>query len=81
MLTAPRQADLNAVVADILERYPDSDGATPWDIEFGFLGDETVLFQIRPFVLGGTTLAELSAMDAEMLRGAATPVPLDGAAR
>ena len=80
-VTESRLTDLSEVVAQIQRRYPDADGGTPWDIEFGFVGDETILFQIRPFVLGGSTLAELAAMDEQMLAGAAAAGPLDGEPR
>ena len=83
LLTPARLADLRKVIDEIHERYPDdAESRTPWDIEFGFLGDDTVLFQIRPFVLGGdTALDELRAMDERVLAGSSEPVALGGVVR
>jgi len=83
LLTPARLADLGRVIAEIHARYPDdSEGRTPWDIEFGFLGDDVVLFQIRPFVLGGeTALEELRVMDEHVLAGSSEPVELQGMVR
>ena len=83
LLTPARLADLSKVIDEIHERYPDeNDGRTPWDIEFGFLGDDAVLFQIRPFVLGGeAALEELRMMDERVLADSDEPVALRGAVR
>lgn len=83
LLTPARIADLSNVIDEIHERYPDdSEGRTLWDIEFGFVGDDTVLFQIRPFVLGGeAALEELRLMDERVLEGSNEPVTLQGVVR
>jgi hypothetical protein len=84
LLTPTRLQDLNEVIRSIQTRYPDDEGGTAWDVEFGFLGDDTVLFQIRPFIVGGASLTEpqeLRDMDATMLAGASIPVALAGEAR
>lgn len=83
LLTAPRIADLRAVVGEILERYPptlNADGkAMPWDIEFGFVGDRTWLFQIRPFVSNRMieTLAAVQELDRRVLARGFEPLDLD----
>ncbi len=83
LLTPARLADLGKVIDEIHDRYPDqNDGRTPWDIEFGFLGDDTVLFQIRPFVLGGeAALEELRALDERVTAGINETVDLQGLVR
>ena len=83
LLTAARRADLTAVVKEIIERYPTAAGgeaAAPWDVEFGFEGDRTVLFQIRPFVAGFATAQppELKDLDDLAMRRAGEPVNLGG---
>jgi len=83
LLTQPRIADLRAVVAGIVRRYPtsfDSRGnPLPWDIEFGFLGDRTWLFQIRPFVSGpaGQASEATAALDHRIRVAGSAPVDLD----
>lgn len=83
LLTDARLEDLREVVGKILETYPPvpgPDGAPlPWDVEFGFVGDEMVLFQIRPLATQseGEVLEVLTAMDSAVLTGESEPVRLD----
>lgn len=63
LLTPERLADLRRVVVQVEQRYPTVPGEDgeplPWDIEFGFVGDHVMLFQIRPLV----TSRRLSALE------------------
>jgi len=56
-----RQA-LRRLAAEVRDRYRPVTGPDgrplPWDIEFGFVGQKLMLFQIRPLVERGRTLAE-----------------------
>ncbi|MFW6198747.1 MAG: PEP/pyruvate-binding domain-containing protein, partial [Acidobacteriota bacterium] len=83
LLTPERADDLRTVVTRILERYPpvmDEDGEPmPWDIEFGFVDDRTMLFQIRPFATDrlARTLTALSDLDSRILERGLEPLALD----
>lgn len=76
-------ARLVALARAIPARLPpivDASGApAPADIEFGFVGGELRLFQIRPFLENAKTrhLAFLNTLDAGLAAKAAKPVPLD----
>ncbi len=51
----------------------------PWDIEFGFVGGQIILFQVRPLVERGQARAD--AAISMLIPGRPTPVdqvPLDG---
>lgn len=82
LLTDARLADLRPVINRIRELYPpavDEAGVPmPWDIEFGFLGDRTILFQIRPFIAGGAiaVLDDARALDERMAARAGMPLDL-----
>ena len=73
LLTPARIDDLRQVVDQILRLYPpalDANGdAMPWDIEFGFIGDRTWLFQIRPFISNhmAQTLAAVAELDQHVI--------------
>lgn len=83
LLTPTRLADLRSVIARIIDLYPaarnDAGEPMPWDVEFGFLGDRTVLFQIRPFIAGSdaTILDDARALDARMEARAGLSLDLD----
>ena len=83
LLDSARAADLQAVVQQIVARYPpsyDPEGRPmPWDIEFGFIGDRTWLFQIRPFVSNRLvqTLELLRRLDRQVLANGFQPLDLD----
>ena len=83
LLTTERLSDLRLVITEILGRFPpvlDEDGnQMPWDIEFGFLGDRAILFQIRPFVDNRQTkmLRGLAAMDSAVLENGHALLALD----
>ncbi len=83
LLRPARLEDLRAVVSQILDRYPpslDPEGAAmPWDIEFGFIGDPTWLFQIRPFVTSRVvqTLEAMQRLDRQVLANGFEPLDLD----
>jgi len=83
LLTPERLPDFRAVVDEIIERYPAErapDGnVMPWDIEFGFLGQRTLLFQIRPFVVNVRTgaLSILTDLDRRVRESAHLPLDLD----
>ncbi|HMB70280.1 MAG TPA: PEP/pyruvate-binding domain-containing protein [bacterium] len=60
-LTEAEQEQLRALAAEVSARFPAAQGPTgpqPWDIEFGFVGGELTLFQIRPLVERGQFAAD-----------------------
>jgi phosphoenolpyruvate synthase/pyruvate phosphate dikinase len=61
VLTGQDKRALRALADTVAERYEpvlDADGRPrPWDIEYGFVGGELTLFQIRPLVERGPQLA------------------------
>lgn len=75
VLTAEEQAALRQVARDLAaRRLParDEDGQLlPWDIEFGFVGGELTLFQIRPLIQRGNAAAD--AMVAQLVEGGGAP--------
>jgi hypothetical protein len=62
VLTPGDHAALRQLAAEVAEKYTpvyDERGRQrPWDIEFGFVGGELTLFQIRPLVERGPALAD-----------------------
>ncbi|MEL7447703.1 MAG: PEP/pyruvate-binding domain-containing protein [Pseudomonadota bacterium] len=70
LLSDDHVADLLALVADVNTWFETDAGGEPLaaDVEFGFAGDNLVLFQIRPFVenRGASANAELLAIDAPL---------------
>lgn len=54
VLTKGHQASLRALARELEARLPATSGPggkpIPWDVEFGFVGDELKLFQVRPLV-------------------------------
>jgi phosphoenolpyruvate synthase/pyruvate phosphate dikinase len=62
VLTAEEKRALRELAREVHERYKpvfDENGVRrPWDIEFGFVGGELTLFQIRPLVERGQQLAD-----------------------
>lgn len=82
LLTPARIDDLRLVVREILERYPRPRGEVgerqPWDIEFGFIGNRTILFQIRPFITGRAETANdlLQALDRRVVEVSRRPIDL-----
>lgn len=82
LLTPHRIDDLRVVVREIVRRYPRPGGrAGPppiWDIEFGFIGDRTALFQIRPFVIaaGPSPPDAVAPLERRTLESASLPIDL-----
>jgi len=75
-----RLRELTDAVRDRFEPSRDRTGvALPWDMEFGFRGDELWLFQIRPLAEGAAPAARshLARLDERLARGGTASVALD----
>ncbi len=84
VLTQEEIARLKALVQELDDRFEpevDSHGRPlPWDVEFGFLAGELLLFQIRPLASDPATrsVAGLVELDRAVLRRGHRPVDLHG---
>jgi hypothetical protein len=82
VLTSNEKRALRALAEEVAGKYqpaPAADGRPlPWDIEFGFVGGELTLFQIRPLIERGQTRADRALVAAiGPPRPAVTVVHLD----
>jgi len=85
VLTAEEIDQLRALAVDVGEKYEpviDDQGLPrPWDIEFGFIDGELTLFQIRPLVERGSSVADAAIRarrsGSSVTTSADSPVPLD----
>ncbi|MEM9385541.1 MAG: PEP/pyruvate-binding domain-containing protein [Pseudomonadota bacterium] len=77
-LLTPARIEALKAFAGALDDWFDQPG-TIADVEFGFLGDQLVLFQIRPFLENDAAQANefLSQLDAPYLNTADRPIDLD----